>query len=326
MKKHMKRIPEPIKQNLKKFFFPTPRHLSSNQIKLDRDKLCAIEKSIKENYHTGPIVKKLTINAIEKDLNDHLINRLENDRRLIVPWLDDVGALKNKRVLEIGCGTGSSTVALAEQGAKVTGIDIDEGSLVVAKERSRIYGLDIEIRKLTSIEIINIFDVNAFDIIIFFASLEHMTISERLISLRDMWEMLAPDGLLVIIETPNRLWFFDSHTSNLPFFHWLPDEMAFKYSRFSSRKGFHDLYREYNADSKLHFLRRGRGMSFHELDIAIGPSEKLNVISSLGMFWGVGQKLMKSRLDRKYNSLLKEIYPNIHKGFFDEYLNIIIKK
>ena len=165
--------------------------------------------------------------------------------------------------MEIGCGTGSSTVALVEQGAMVTGVDIDGGALIVAKERSNAYGLEAEFRLLNSVEIADTFGANAFDFVIFFACLEHMTIAERLISLRDAWGMLPSEGLLVIVDTPNRLWYFDNHTSRLPFFHWLPDELAFQYSRFSSRENFRELYREYNENSKEHFLRRGRGMSFH---------------------------------------------------------------
>ena len=106
------------------------------------------------------------------------------------------------------------------------------------------------------------FHATKFDVIIFFASLEHMTISERLLSLKGTWDMLTDEGLLVIVETPNRLWYVDSHTSFLPFFHWLPNELAFAYSKFSSRDGFRDLYNEYNETSNEHFLRRGRGGKF----------------------------------------------------------------
>jgi len=138
--------------------------------------------------------------------------------------------------------------------------------------------------------------------------------------------MLPTEGLLIIVETPNRLWYFDDHTSKLPFFHWLPDELAFQYSRFSPRENFRELYREYNTDSKEHFLRRGRGMSFHELEIAICPIQDLKVISSLFTFEWIRYKLKRSKLERKYKSLLMNIYPAIHEGFFDNTLYLIIEK
>ena len=322
-----KNIPEPIKRIAKRFLFPVPSRISKNFIQIDRDGLRSIEKSIRENYHTGwRSESNYSKEKYQNDLNAHLYGRLESDRRMIVPWLDNATTLQNKRILEIGCGTGSSTIALAEQGAKITGIDVDEGALLVAKERSKIYGVDAEFRVLNVQDISSNFYTTKFDLIIFFACLEHMTIAERLSSLRDAWEMLPADGLLVVVETPNRLWYFDDHTSMLPFFYWLPNELAFAYSKFSSRENFRELYNEYNATSKEHFLRRGTGMSFHEFDIAIGQVNNLKIISSLSTFEGIRYKLKKSRLDRQYKSILMSIYPNIHEGFFDDTLYLIIEK
>lgn len=322
-----KNVPEGFKRIAKKFLFPIPIHLSRNQKVIDRDGIEFLKESIKKNYHTG---WRSEINyskeMYEKELNSQLCGRLKSDRRKIVPWINDTTSLKDKNILEIGCGTGSSTVALAEQGAVVTGIDIDEGALSVARERSKAYGIKAKFIALNADQLPKTFGENEFDIVIFFACLEHMTISERLTSLQYAWEMLPPEGLLIITETPNRLWFFDSHTSNLPFFNWLPDELAFRYSRFSQRNNFRELYREYNADTKIHFLRRGRGISFHEIEMAIGSTENYRVISSLSSYEGLRFNLRKSRIERNYKSILKKIYPNIHQGFFDDSLNLIVKK
>ena len=324
MKKY---IPEPIKQIAKGFLFPTPSRISKNFIQVDQTGLLSIENSIRENYHTGwRSENNYSKEKYKYDLNAHLYERLESDRRMIIPWLDNAATLQNKCLLEIGCGTGSSAIALAEQGAKITGVDIDEGALLVAKERAKVYGVDAEFRVLNAQDISSTFSTTKFDIIIFFACLEHMTIAERLSSLKMAWEMLPNGGLLVVVETPNRLWYFDGHTSMLPFFHWLPDELAFAYSKFSSRDNFRELYNDYSTTSKEHFLRRGRGMSFHEFDIAIGQARDLKVISSLSTFEGIRYKLKKSRLERQYKSILMSIYPNIHEGFFDNDLFLIIEK
>ena len=217
-------------------------------------------------------------------------------------------------------------MALAEQGARVTGIDIDAGVLAVAKDQCAIYGLEAEFHLLNADAISGAFGPDKFDFIVFFACLEHMTIAERLASLRDAWGMLPLGGLLVIVETPNRLWYYDGHTSVLPFFHWLPDELAFQYSAFSPREGFRESYREHDADANTHFLRRGRGMSFHELDIAIQPVQHLKVVSSLSTFEGLRYRLRRSRLERRYKSILTQVYPGIHEGFLDDTLYLIIQK
>lgn len=301
--------------------------LSLNHIKINSEQLLIIEKTIRQNYHTGwRSEKNYTEDAYKKDLSAHLSGRLENDRAKIVPWLDDARPLRGQHILEIGCGTGSSAIALAEQGAKLLGVDIDEGALCVAKDRANVYGVEAEFRLLNATEIRTALSGKTFDTIIFFASLEHMTIDERLTSLKDAWEMLRENGLLVAIETPNRLWYKDGHTSLLPFFHWLPDQLAFHYAKYSPRENFCDLYGEYTDVARQHFLRRGRGVSFHEFDLAIRPARELNIVSSLSTYNKKCQDLNVSDLNERYKTVLKEIYPGIHDGFFDENLFIVIKK
>ena len=181
------------------------------------------------------------------DLHDHVKGRLDSDRRLVIPWLDAAQPLRGSRILEIGCGTGSSSVALAEQGASVVGIDIDEGSLAVGRDRAAAYGVDVEFRALNADQLADTFTVGQFDSIIFFAALEHMTLAERLSALRDAWGMLNLGGLLTVVETPNRLWWFDAHTARLPFFHWLPNELAFEQLRHSARENFRTVPRTHSG-------------------------------------------------------------------------------
>lgn len=302
-----------------------PKHLSSNHKNISAEKLLTIENSIRANYHKGWRDKdKYSPAGYQADLAAHLQNRLQDDRALIIPWLDHTRPLKGSRILEIGCGTGSSTVALAEQGTLVTAIDVDEDALIVAADRCKAYGLNATFKVLNGQQIASEFSAGSFDLIIYFASLEHMTIAERLESLRQGWSLLQPPGLMAIIETPNRLWYRDDHTAILPFFHWLPNELAFAYSRFSQRENFREMYREYNLDSKHHFLRRGRGMSFHELSLAIAPVSTLNIISSLSQFGKNARSVTQE--GRNFKSVMCQIFPKIHPGFFDEYLDLIIRK
>jgi S-adenosylmethionine-dependent methyltransferase len=319
-----KPVPESIKKIAMKFLYRVPAHLSKNQIQIDNGSMSLIGKSIKDYLYKckSDCPKEI----YEEGLKEHLYKRLETDRARIVPWLDKAKSLNNSSILEIGCGTGSSTVALAEQGAKVVGIDIDKGGLTVAEERCKLYGLEVEFKNLNAIDLANVFQGARFDFIIYFACLEHMTIAERLTSLGKTWDMLSTGGLLVIVETPNRLWYFDGHTSILPFFHWLPNELAFKYSCFSPREVYRELYKDYDASSKEKFLRRGRGISFHEFDLAIKPAQDLKVISSLSSFKGFTYKLHHSKLERQYKSILRSLCPNIHEGFFDKKLDLIIEK
>lgn len=307
-----------------------PKHISKNFKKITQSELDIIQLSLKEHYFSDCPKGYLSTEYGYKDLVDHLINRLQQDRKFVIPWLDEAKTLKDSDILEIGCGTGCSTVALAEQGARVTAVDLDQKSLTVAKDRCRIYGLDVDFFKINAIEVDKIFSGKHFDFIIFYASLEHMTLQERMTAMKKTWDMLSSGDLWCVIETPNRLWYYDSHTSLLPFYLWLPDDLAFKYSCFSPRDSFRNLYKEYNEESKFHFLRRGRGVSYHEFELTMKPVDQLNIVSSMPIFYRKKNILrwLKWRfsLGYRYESLLSKIYPKIHRGFYQPYLYLIIKK
>lgn len=321
------RIPRPVVRGIQRILFPVPRHLAQRQVAINGERLSLVHASLQRHYYKGWRSEDRYRPAdYARDFNDHLQERLASDRRMIVPWLNHAKPLRGSHVLEIGCGTGSSTVALTEQGAHVVGIDIDTDALAVARDRCHAYGMEAEFHTLNATTMAPFFAERRFDFIIFFASLEHMTIPERLAALRDAWAMLPVGGLLVVVETPNRLWYYDGHTSLLPFFHWLPDELAFRYSQLSPRENFRELYRDPDPASTEHFLRRGRGMSFHEFDLSIEPAADLNVVSSLSTFQGLRYKPQRSLFERQYKSVLRGIYPELHEGFCEDTLFLIIEK
>lgn len=307
-----------------------PRHIQESFRTIDKPKLDLIESSLRHNYFVRFSEDYLATDRGKNDLGNHLFGRLDGDRDTVIPWLDAARPLQNASILEIGCGTGCSTVALAEQGAKVVGIDVDENSLAVARDRCETYGLDVSFVQANATEVNQLFSGRHFDYIIFYAALEHMTIAERMCAMRATWNMLSDGGLWCVIETPNRLWYYDAHTSLLPFHMWLPDELAFEYSRFSPRDEYRELYREYTDESKLHFLRRGRGVSFHEFELAMKPVGELRIKSSLeteNRKKGL-RGLIKWRLSNEYRfiSLLRSIAPELHEGFLQRFLYLIIEK
>ena len=309
---------------------PVPAHIQANFRAIDHDKNNLIELSLRRNYFARCPETYLSTDWGKNDLENHLVKRLSQDRQMVIPWLDESGSLRDSSILEIGCGTGCSTVALAEQGAMVTAIDVDENSMAVAKERCAAYGLDVSFAHANATEVHKLFSGQHFDYIIFYAALEHMTLQERMSAMRTTWEMLSAGGLWCVIETPNRLWYYDSHTSLLPFVMWLPDELAFEYSRFSPRENFRELYREYSDDAIIHFLRRGRGLSFHEFELTMKPIKALNIKSSLhsstsnqGALSGPTEK---SSNESRYFTLLRKIAPEVHEGFLRPYLNLILEK
>jgi S-adenosylmethionine-dependent methyltransferase len=298
--------------------------------------LAEIKRSLVKNYFSQPhncfgIDTNLYLKSAAgvSDLDEHLINRLERHRSIFIPWMSSVRSLKGSNILEIGSGTGCSTVAMAEQGASITGIDIESRSIRVAEDRCQIYGLQPRLLVHNGADIGRLASGMDYDWIIFYAALEHMTVCERIKAIRDAWNALPPKGLFCVIETPNRLWFHDSHTSMLPFFHWLPDDIAIQYARFSKRKGFREHYTEYREGIELDFLRRGRGVSYHEFDLSIGRSECMKVVSSLQLY-------LRRNIVRKLRWLFSPAHqferflikngPAIHRGFYQENLCLILQK
>jgi 2-polyprenyl-3-methyl-5-hydroxy-6-metoxy-1,4-benzoquinol methylase len=312
---------------------PLPRHLAARHRALDANARTALHYALSRHYFADARPDYLASDAGRSDLDDHLEGRLAHDRERVVPWLDAARPLAGARILEVGCGTGSATVALAEQGSVVTGLDLCERSIQVARRRCELYGLEASFVVGNAVELLDKLRDEQFDFVIFFASLEHMTFPERKGAMRLAWELLDPGELFCVVETPSRLWFHDAHTSLLPFFHWLPDDVAFEYSRKSPRENFRERYRELDEESMLHFLRRGRGVSHHDFELAIGPAHRLDVVSSLTHFHRARHRfpfapwLRRRRSTAyRYERLLAQIAPELHPGFLQPQLDLVIRK
>lgn len=271
----------------------------------------------------------------EGDVNEALAGALLEDRMANVPWLDAAIPLDGARVLEIGSGTAESTLALAEQGAHVTGLDVDAAALEVGRERLRLYGLEADLRLGNAAEVARAVGGERFDLVIFFASLEHMTLAERLGSIQQTWDLLKPGGCWCVIEAPNRLWFWDGHTSMENFYHWLPDELAARWAHRASREhlaaDFPRLDNHAPADFDIVKLARwGRGVSFHEFELVLGDAKKLDVVSDKTDFLRRSNPLLFAHglvsRARRYERFLEHSAPGYHKGWFKQYLDLIIRK
>jgi S-adenosylmethionine-dependent methyltransferase len=293
---------------------------------LTLDALAELEKSLRHSYFNRQPPGYLETERGKEDLANHLSNRLQTARVQIMPWLESVRRLNGIQVLEVGCGTGSDVVALGERGAHVIAVDVDEGSLQVARKRCELHGVVAELHVANATQIPELIGERSFDMIIFYASLEHMLHEERLRAIADTWAMLRSGDLWCLVETPNRLWHTDTHSALLPFYHWLPDELAFRYSRFSERSNFRECYHELNDERRLHFLRRGRGVSFHEFHIALGALDAFEVVSYKNEFLSSLGWLPKDTLSERYMGFLKELVPELHPAFMQEYLDIILRK
>lgn len=108
--------------------------------------------------------------------------------------------LKGKRVLDIGCGGGILTEAIAREGAEVTGIDQGERVIKIAKLHSLESQLDIDYQQI-NIENFIKKNKHKFDVITCLEMLEHVPDPASVI--KACSQILKPDGKL-FLSTINR--------------------------------------------------------------------------------------------------------------------------
>lgn len=110
------------------------------------------------------------------------------------------GNLSAKKILDIGCGGGILAEAMALKGASVTGIDMAEMSLKVAKLHLHESKLDIDYQLITAEEFAQQ-NTGEFDIVTCLEMLEHVPDAASIVAAAA--SLLKPDGHL-FFSTINR--------------------------------------------------------------------------------------------------------------------------
>ena len=112
----------------------------------------------------------------------------------------DFSSVKGKRVLEIGCGLGTTAINFAKAGAlKVTAVDLSEKSLELARKRAEVYGLSdrMEFFHANAEELSKSIPAGEYDLIFSFGVIHHTTHPEKV--LQELQRYLAPEGRLKIM-------------------------------------------------------------------------------------------------------------------------------
>lgn len=112
----------------------------------------------------------------------------------------DLVAAPGKRVLDVGCGTGSASLACAARGAQVTGIDIDAGMLEVARSKPVPEAGSAEFVQLGAAEIEDRFGEGALDAVVSCLAMSEMSPEEQDYMFRIAHSRLAPGGAIVVAD------------------------------------------------------------------------------------------------------------------------------
>ncbi len=190
------------------------------------------------------------------------------------------GSLKHKRVLDFGCGTGSTTVALAQYSQTVCAFDINRERIEICRRRLSEHSLEDKVQLYCADDLDRVKNsLGSFDLILVNAVIEHIPLTKKGLRKKTilcLFDLLKKPGYLYINETPNRLFPYDSHTTGLWWIPWTKPGSEWAYRR---------------------ALKKGR--HFHNPAVSEGPL----VLEESGA-WGVTYWEIKSYLkDRKFTCL-----------------------
>ena len=115
-------------------------------------------------------------------------------------WIDNLATVAEKKVLDVGCGGGILAESLAQRGAQVTGIDMGDAPLGVARLHQLESGLSIDYQKSTAEDFAQKHE-NAFDVVTCLEMLEHVPDPSSVV--RACAKMVKPGGH-VFFSTINR--------------------------------------------------------------------------------------------------------------------------
>jgi 2-polyprenyl-6-hydroxyphenyl methylase/3-demethylubiquinone-9 3-methyltransferase len=115
----------------------------------------------------------------------HEINPLRLD------WIRQHVELKGRNVLDIGCGGGILAESMAHAGATVTGVDMAEGPLAVARLHQIESGVEVDYRQATAEEMAENM-AGKFDVVTCLEMLEHVPSPAEVIE--SVHRLLRPGG------------------------------------------------------------------------------------------------------------------------------------
>ena len=119
---------------------------------------------------------------------------------LRLEYIDSLAGLSAKRVLDVGCGGGILSESMAARGANVTGIDLGEKALKVAKLHLLESGQKVDYR-LIAVEELARQDAQQFDVVTCMEMLEHVPDPASIV--KACFDLVKPGGH-VFFSTINR--------------------------------------------------------------------------------------------------------------------------
>jgi 2-polyprenyl-6-hydroxyphenyl methylase/3-demethylubiquinone-9 3-methyltransferase len=206
--------------------------------------------------------------------SNHPIALLRSENRARAPFvqkkIEAYFGKKKCRILDVGCGAGFLSNELAKSGHEVTGIDLSEGSLEVARRKD--VTKSVHYLQADGLELP--FEPNQFDIVLAMDFLEHIEEPKR--AILSAANVLKSGGL------------FFFHTFNRTFLSWLVIIKGVEWFVKNAPKNMH-VHQLFIKPSELDVIFQAGGLVTKEIH---GLSPKVN-----GAFW---KMLATRRVDESF--------------------------
>lgn len=117
-------------------------------------------------------------------------------KKLVLSWLDDLHLPRGSQVLEVGCGAGLTTLALAERGFTVTAVDTVQNMLDETRQAVARVGLEDRVHVLPGDAQDLPFRDGTYSLVVALGVIPWLQWPDR--ALREMARVLAPGGRLFV--------------------------------------------------------------------------------------------------------------------------------
>lgn len=131
------------------------------------------------------------------DLDEYRFDKLH-----YLPRIVNFDAYRGKRLLEVGCGVGIDLVKFAKGGAVVTGIDLAEKSIELAKKNFELNGVEGDLRIMNGENLE--FDDNSFDVVYAHGVIQYTADSQAMID--EIYRVVKPGGEAIMMVYNKYSW------------------------------------------------------------------------------------------------------------------------
>ena len=185
-----------------------------------------------------------------------------------------LGELKGKQILDIGCATGELAYRLAEEGAEVTGIDLNQNLLKQAKSQKQHDNLHFQTGDM--LELKEYFDENRFDAVLCFGNtLVHLPNKTVVVKMLHGVETLLKPGGKFLVQILNYDYILDEKITELPL-------IETENVKFFRRYKFEEDLIHVKFQTDLHLKNSGEIISNETTLLALKSNDLLDLLHQAG--------------------------------------------